>query len=385
MNTKEKEIQQIQKYFLIGIVLLFLILFFRFIAPFLMTLFLASIIVVVSYPLYRWIHSKVYSRGLASLFTLILIFLLFLAPISFFLLTMVSQASDTYMTINSKINDFLATDRELLSILDNYPLIKSWLGELLEKNPLSLEDIASWVTTGVRSISGFILEQGALILKQIALLAVHFFIFLLALFYFFLDGPRFIRYIKSILPLSHKHKDELFQKIDTMMNSFMLGEFGGALAQGIVLGIGLWIAGFPNVVFWAALGALFSPVPYIGVGIVWVPITISLFLTGQIGSGIFLAIWGVGAIAQIDNLVKPFLIGAKATLHPFAVMIALLGGTLAFGISGLVFGPFVLMMTLAFLHIYRLEFGDPALSPEQEIPVKKKKTSFLKKWFSFKK
>ena len=57
-----------------------------------------------------------------------------------------------------------------------------------------------------------------------------------------------------------------------------------------------------------------------------------------------------------DNIVKPYLIGGANAIHPLLVLLVILGGVFVFGLKGVVFGPFLLTLTLPFLHIYQLEY-----------------------------
>ena len=118
-------------------------------------------------------------------------------------------------------------------------------------------------------------------------------------------------------------------------------------------------------IWWGSIAALFSPIPYIGTTVVWIPIVIFLLITKHWIAALFLTIWSMFVVGTVDNFVKPYLIGSSTALHPLAVLLVILGGAFAFGLKGLIFGPFILTLTLAFLHIYRLEF-------EKELDGRKK-------------
>ena len=169
-------------------------------------------------------------------------------------------------------------------------------------------------------------------------------------------------------------------KLYNLMHAIIFGIFGAALAQGLFVGVGLAITGVENAVFWGAIAALLSPVPYVGVALVWVPFAIGLFVSQRWGMGIFFVTWCVLLVTNIDNIIKPYLIGSKSHLHPFAVLVVMLGGALAFGVRGLLFGPFILTITLAFFHIYKLEYKKALSSPfEMHLQSKPSWFSFLRK------
>jgi hypothetical protein len=61
-------------------------------------------------------------------------------------------------------------------------------------------------------------------------------------------------------------------------------------------------------------------------------------------------------ISSIDNILKPMLLSGAARVHPLLGFLSVIGGTLAFGPSGLLVGPIVLSLAISALHIYRTDF-----------------------------
>jgi len=80
---------------------------------------------------------------------------------------------------------------------------------------------------------------------------------------------------------------------------------------------------------------------------------IFLFFTGSAFSAAGLLIWSVVFVSTIDNLIGPFLIGGRAHLHSFLVLISVLGGLAAFGSVGAIAGPSILAALLGLLELYK--------------------------------
>jgi len=207
----------------------------------------------------------------------------------------------------------------------------------------------------IQNIGTFIASQLTELMKKISVVFVHIFILLLSLFYFLRDGDKIKKYIKELLPLPERYRKELFEKLFVISKAIIFGIFVAAIIQGVVAGIGFFIAGVSNVIFWGTLTAFFSIVPYLGTAIIWVPMVLFLFLSGNWPAAIFLTICGLLLVSTADNIVKPYLIGGKARLYPLVTFFVILGGIFTIGLKGLIFGPFVLVLVLTFLHIYRLE------------------------------
>ena len=64
--------------------------------------------------------------------------------------------------------------------------------------------------------------------------------------------------------------------------------------------------------------------------------------TGHLGWGIFLGIYGVGAISGSDSLIRPWFISRGAQLPFLLTVLGVLGGALAFGLLGIFLGPVLL-------------------------------------------
>ncbi len=375
--NNSKSMGGIEKRFLIGSLLLLLLISFLFVSSFLSTLYVALIIVAAIYPIHKRIRRFVtFSRTFAAFISMLLVLVLIIVPLIFFFISLVNQASDAYILIKTEINDMDINNYKDLPVVKNYPMLQGWIEQVITNDLIPPEEVFSAVRDSVGTISSFLIAQTTNIVKNISVFILHMLVFLLALFYFIRDGDKTISYLKSIIPLPEKYRNELFQKMNALMQSIVYGIFGAAIAQGILLAIALKIVGFSNVVFWGALGAVFSPIPYIGISLIWVPFVIVLFVSQKYIAGVFLLVFCLGVVSLADNIIKPYIIGSTSALHPLAVLLVMLGGAFAFGFQGIVFGPLVLKLTLTFLHIYKLEFGEN-LAPPVEIvrtPIKKRKS-----------
>jgi predicted PurR-regulated permease PerM len=123
------------------------------------------------------------------------------------------------------------------------------------------------------------------------------------------------------------------------------------VAQGSLASLAFWVLGLPSPVLWGLVTALFSLIPFIGSAAVWGPAVIILVVGGHWWKGLILLGWGAAVVAQVDSLVRPYVISERAKLHTLLVFFALLGGVKAFGVMGLFIGPVVLSVTLVVLEM----------------------------------
>ncbi len=347
----------IQKYFLLGILVLLIVSLMYFLASFLVTLILAGVLVTAVYPVHKLLNKKIrIPRTISALLSLVLVAVLLIGPFTIFLFFLADQASDAYSVISSKITELTEQDIHLIPSFLQKGFLESWINKISAYVPISASDVISAARDFVGEISSILLGQTTNILKNLSIFILNIIVFLMAIFYFLRDGDKLIAYVNSLMPLSEKYRKELFKKLSHLSYGIIYGIFGAAIVQGILVGFAFYAVGINNAAFWGSVAALLSPIPYIGTSVVWFPVVIALAVGGNWIGALFLLIWGVLIVGFADNIVKPYLIGSSTALHPLAVLLVLLGGAFAFGLKGLLLGPFVLTLTLAFLHIYSLEY-----------------------------
>ncbi len=126
----------------------------------------------------------------------------------------------------------------------------------------------------------------------------------------------------------------------------VFGVIGTAIGQGLVAAVGFWIAGVPSIAVLSSLVCVLSVVP-VGPPLVWGPVALWLYATGNVGMAIFLVLWGTLAVSSVDNFLKPILISRGTSMPLALVFLGVFGGILSFGFLGLVLGPILLAATLA--------------------------------------
>jgi len=136
-----------------------------------------------------------------------------------------------------------------------------------------------------------------------------------------------------------------------------LGVVVTALAQTILAGLGLAVAGIPfaglltGVILLLCIAQI-GPILVLGPAVIW------LFWNGQTGWGAALLVWTVG-VGTMDNILRPFLIRKGADLPMLLIFAGVIGGLITFGIIGLFVGPVVLAVTYTLLKDWVVERDAP--------------------------
>jgi predicted PurR-regulated permease PerM len=309
-------------------------------APFVGELILAAIIAVVAYPLFTRLLRVMpkQSRGLAAFATLILIACTIFAPLSFLAYILFNQALAFY---NSFGQAGVASAGDSLNMLEG--LIRQFF-----------PDFAFNFAQYAKSASGWVAVHVGDIFAGTASTIFSLFITFIALFYMFKDGSWFVRKLICLSPLKDTEDTLILGRLTTSIRSVVLGTLAVALIQGILTSIGFTIFGIEQAVLWGSVAAVGALIPGIGTGIVFIVVIAITFLSGSYGAAIGLALWGIFAVGLIDNFLGPYLMGRGAELHPFLILIAVLGGVSLFGPIGILIGPVALTFFTVLLELYSL-------------------------------
>mgnify|MGYP003632364349 CR=1 FL=1 len=122
---------------------------------------------------------------------------------------------------------------------------------------------------------------------------------------------------------------------------------------GLVVALGAWALGVDAPIMWGGLAALLNFLPYVG------PI-VMVALLGLVPAAAYLALHTVEA-----NFITPSILGARFTMNPVMILIALSYFTWIWGVFGALLSvPILLMLTALFDHIGRPNlvgfiFGEP--------------------------
>jgi len=136
-----------------------------------------------------------------------------------------------------------------------------------------------------------------------------------------------------------------------------LGVVVTALAQTLLAGLGLFVAGIPFAGLLTGVVLLLC-IAQLGPLLVLAPAAIWLFWTDQTAWGVVLLVWSV-LVGAMDNVLRPMLIRKGADLPLLLIFAGVIGGLIAFGIIGLFVGPVALAVTYTLLKDWVAE-GDRA-------------------------
>ncbi|MBR9693183.1 AI-2E family transporter [Candidatus Woesearchaeota archaeon] len=309
-------------YVLIGILLSLIYLTFLLLKPFLTYLIMGLILSYLFHPLYKRLAKKTGREWISSIIMLLLILCIIVIPSFFIISGLVTQTSAAYDTFSTLLSS-------------------SQLHELITNLGMDVTGTVQGVATQARD---YVLSAAPNIIGGVANMLIGLFIMFFLMYYAFIDGERWLVKLERGLPLEPKVKKQLFNKLGDLTGAVMYGQVLSAIIQGSLGGLLFFAFGIDNYLFWGALMILLSFIPVLGTPLVWVPIGITELLQHNYISGIGILLLGATVIMNIDNFIKPYLIGSKAKISPLLILLGVLGGLKLFGFIGLFLGPLVLAL-----------------------------------------
>jgi len=242
-----------------------------------------------------------------------------------------------------------------LAIANGPPDPPSWVARL----PLVGESVSATWSTFAHDTAGLLEEAhkyiepardallvgGTAALGGLLQLALSVFI----AYFFFRDGVAIIDRARGALERLAGERGQRLAGVATLtVRGVVVGILGTALAQGVLMAIGLALVGIKAAPLLGLLTFFLSPVP-IGPPLVWAPVGLWLVYQGSFGAGIFLLLWGFLIVSTVDNVLKPLIISRGSDLPFVLVLLGILGGAVAFGFIGVFLGPVLLAVGYALL------------------------------------
>jgi predicted PurR-regulated permease PerM len=183
------------------------------------------------------------------------------------------------------------------------------------------------------------------------------------LYYMLFHGKKTETYLNDIIPLRESNREMLATETIVMIRANAIGIPLLALIQGLVAMLGYYIFGIKDYGVWGFLTGVASLIPIVGTGIIWVPLTIYLFASGQNWQGVGLGIYSLAVLTNVDYVARITILRKIGDVHPLITIFGVIIGLSMFGFLGLVFGPLLISYFILLVKIYRNEFNAEPITP----------------------
>ncbi len=338
-----------QRAFFFGMVAILSVLTLILVWQFTRAILLALALVIILKPVYNWFLSRKWVRRRESVATgmTMLVFILVIAiPAVLIIGGAFSQAGLLFSglgldSLELSISGVSAWIDQTLQSLASGNL---QLGEIQIAEGVSqaLSQIWDWLASLLLSLGRLI--PGLLTNSLVVLVILYVLL------------PRYKRPgkqdILDIVPFPPEITQLFLDKIDLMITAMFKGTFVIAIVSGLAMGVVFWIAGVPFVLFLTLASMFLSLVPLIGISLLAWPIGIILIIGGNLWQGIFVIAAFLIVVANIDTILRPYLVPKGAQLNPALVILSVFGGLGVLGLIGALYGPVVMILLVTSIDVY---------------------------------
>jgi predicted PurR-regulated permease PerM len=318
--------------------------------------------------------NKRFGTGLSATLTLLTAIASVVVPVGLFVFLAVVQITN----VVERVADWVA--RTDLSELGDQAL--RFVNDVLHRLPfihvtVTHDSLRSSMATAAQKIGEWLLGllQGAAgtVFGAVtaAILFLYVFISLLV------NSESLLILIRRINPLGEEITDLYLAKMGAMVKGTVMGQFVIAVCQGVAGAASIYIAGFHQGFFlFAVLLSALSVIP-LGSGIVTIPFGIGMILFGNVFGGVFVVVFHLIVVTNIDNFLRPILVPRAARLDSALMLLAVFSGIAMFGAWGIVIGPVLMIVIVTTISVYLAVYKGVPMEEPNEADQKRKRRNPL--------
>jgi len=228
------------------------------------------------------------------------------------------------------------------------------------------QNVGQWLLRSLKGAAG-----GAIGVVTSAIIFLYVLISLLT------NQQQLLTLVRRLNPLGEEVTDLYLAKMGAMVKGTVKGQFIIATVQGVLGAASIYIAGFHNGFFIFAIFLTALSVIPLGSGIVTIPFGIGMILFGNIVGGLFVVLFHILAITNIDNFLRPILVPREARLDPALMLLAVFSGLAMFGFWGIVLGPVLMIIIVTTISVYLAVYKGVEMTVHE--PPEKRRSRFRRR------
>jgi predicted PurR-regulated permease PerM len=186
--------------------------------------------------------------------------------------------------------------------------------------------------------------------------------FLILIFYFFVNlySRELTKFLKDILPFDKN--SPFFQEISGVMSVVFYSTLLTAILEGALFAIIVMFFGYDGLLFGILYGFA-SLIPVIGGLVMWLPVSLYEYASGNTSAAITIAVYSIVVISIIaDTFIKPMIIKyvrenitKNATkINEIVIFFSIIAGLTTYGFWGMVIGPAITTFFISLAKIYQV-------------------------------
>ena len=324
-------------------------------------------------PLFTRLNKR-FGTGISATLTLLAAFASVIVPLGLFVFLAVVQITNMV----EKVADWV--ERTDLSALGDKAL--RLVNDVLHRVPfidvtVTPDSLQSSMATVAQDVGQWLLGflQGAAggVFGGVTSAILFLYVFLSLL----VNRDKALTIIRQLNPLGEEVTDLYMAKMGAMVKGTVMGQFVIAVCQGVAGAASIYIAGFHQGFFlFAVLLSALSVIP-LGGGIVTIPFGIGMIMFGNVFGGVFVIVFHLIVVTNIDNFLRPILVPRAARLDSALMLLAVFAGITMFGAWGIVIGPVLMIVVVTTISVYLAVYkGVPMDQPDEKDEKPKRRNPF---------
>lgn len=307
---------------------------------------------IVAYPVCRFLEEKGWPRSVA-VFTLLAATILIFVCLLYLLIYEANLVIDDIPLVKDKIREY-------------YQDFRIWLNASFGLGPDMQDNVLKKFVSGTEGYFGTFLTNtiSATSSTMVSLFLIPIFAAL-----FLLHRATFVKFVEMLAGRQYRNKvNPILQASIISYYKFVKGTFFVYCIVGVLNSIGLFMLGIQHALLFGMVTAFMTVIPYVGIIIsAALPVTIALITKDSIW-------YAIGVISVFSfvqyleaNLIFPKVVGKQLGLSTWAVIVAMIIGTLLWGLAGMIlFTPFAAILKIFSDHMDELKMVNVLLNRDSE-------------------
>jgi predicted PurR-regulated permease PerM len=318
----------------LGVLALLLYCSFLLVEPFISIVIWSAVLAVALYPVFEWISFRLGGRRrLAAVLTTILSLLIIIGPATWLALGLI----DSLRVISDQLDPSMLTIPPPPNSVKQWPLIGDPIYQFWELASTNFSAALAKIIPQLKPLGSRLLRIGA----DTGLGIVKFLVSIIIAGFLFSPAPAIVDVVKRFARrLNPARGEEFADQAAATIRAVSRGVIGISVLQALLAGIGLMGAGIPQASL-ITFGVLIFGIIQIGPSVILIPVIIWSWTLLDTTSALLFTAYMV-PVNLLDNVLRPIVMGRGLKTPMLVILVGVIGGTLAYGITGLFLGPIVL-------------------------------------------
>ena len=320
-----------------------------FFQPFIGTICAAALVSYLLFSIYKKISNK-FSDNIAGTATLIISYIIILAPIVFILVLAIGQAiSLANYLAGINIDSGTTLNATMTTIVDK---INSFLLTIGSEQRITSDSIIEVIQKVIPSLITSITDAVLQIFNNLPIVFTSVIVYSFLFTAFLRYNKPMREYIKLLSPFDEKSSEKYFEKSGLIVTASLKGQFIISFVTAVSSALLLFLLNLQQYfMFFVILFTILGMIP-LGAGVVMIPIAIIAMISGNFWPGFWVLAIYLVVICNIDTFLRPHLIPKKASIIPALTTLATFCGIYSFGVMGIVYGPLIVIILKTTIEIY---------------------------------